>query len=850
MFWQLTRYSERENLSYIIAKHPDSVFDRTAGPGRQVVAKFSEEKVFFEGHVENDPLIFLETARKLNMSNYVHTQLSAVCPHNLKGFDTVFRSVLRGKNAGGITDEQFAYDKGRISIIIGPYPLPYQQLEAWFVDAGMAVQQIDTDTKAVLIQITSMENMTVTEFLQKIYLISYYITQKHVMVRTQDKQIEKFVTFCSGWINKMTLRNRLVNGLCHYRKGDIKKFETDLLDCTDTTDEEAEDRMSAVDEFINRVGLHDKRHNIIIEEIPEWTESLLELGCGGGRFLSKIAKKRSDILEVHGIEINGMLCRKVMRKRELKYAKVTNSSILYPNVVEADLCPDFMAFTEVLEHIDKPGREHMIKMIKQFYVPAKFVITVPNLEFNVYFDRLEENGYRHPAHKTEYTEEQLFEEIVEPLQDMYNITVTGIPLDETDDRHGTPTWIVIGKHKEAEGRDINHKMFRKIKAMYDPIYLPISDYNVNSKEISAGYSSRAYEKNGHNIFYLAHTMSPVDYTKSAPDYLEHPEAAFEYYRERGVLTIHEEEKYMGSRGYLLAFRDPEQATKLGYNYPLIINSRGGYTFFHDEEILAPIHEELVVGMESINLDFVMLDCEIMPWAFKGARMIENEFQIPAECALLSREWGNYSNYHNAEEFLKTLKNYSEDGEIDIKAFNLLAMGQFKDTGRRVGYNRVDCGLFKDRDWHYNMMFRLFAKNGIVSRVKHNEVNLYDRESMDRSINRWKIYCDDFGGEGFVYKIDNPITYFGNGFLVQPCVKVRGKKYLQLIYGIDYLEPEYFEKVTHRSIKRKRLMAVQEHEMGINILRTFLSRNLLQHKKHVAGFIGMSNINSRKIDATL
>jgi hypothetical protein len=88
------------------------------------------------------------------------------------------------------------------------------------------------------------------------------------------------------------------------------------------------------------------------------------------------------------------------------------------------------------------------------------------------------------------------------------------------------------------------------------------------------------------------------------------------------------------------------------------------------------------------------------------------------------------------------------------------------------------------------------------------------------------------------------------YILQPAVKVRGKKYLQMVYGIDYLEKDYFSKVTKRSIKKKRLLAVQQQFLGLKILKSFLNGNKEMTRKMIASFIGVENVNYSNIDATL
>lgn len=54
--------------------------------------------------------------------------------------------------------------------------------------------------------------------------------------------------------------------------------------------------------------------------------------------------------------------------------------------------------------------------------------------------------------------------------------------------------------------------------------------------------------------------------------------------------------------------------------------------------------------------------------------------------------------------------------------------------------------------------------------------------------------------------------------VQPGIKVRGKEYLRLIYGPDYLEENNIERLCQRATDRKHNRALQEYFLGIEALR--------------------------------
>lgn len=856
MFWELRCLESKlvDIFSYAIAKHPDNTFNRDIKGGRSVAARFGDsDKSLFKGQVWIDPLSFLHTARQLNMDNYVHTQLSAVCPYSLRGFDTCFRSILRGNNAGGISDLEFA-TPGHWSIVIGPYPNLYEQLEYWFNNAGMEVSNFVADSEktynAFVLQLKNKEKMPLTEFLQKVYMISYFLTKKFDISETKDDRINKLIKMCEHWLENIENRHRIVNVICGYKKDKIAEFESLILNSEDTIpQEEQERRKDHIERLLTKRNFHTQRHDFIRDQIPEDANTFLELGCGGGKLLRFIAKVRRD-LDIVGLEIDSRACMKAKPRRMSKRFAVINTDMLWPNLDKDRLTPDFLAMTEVLEHLDKFDRSKVIDLLMNYYIPAKMVITVPNVEFNKYIAALEPGELRHPDHKIEYTKEQVNEEIVVPLSESYDVVVSGLETEEGE----TPSWIITATHKSPENRKISEGLARKISERYSPIYIPEVNYTIKQKELSAGFSSPAWKVSGKNIFYLGHTISPSDYydvrEQTGSEYLEHPIGAFSYYSDRGIDYLYAEEKQMGSRAYVLVFANQNTAKKSGMNSEIIINSRGGFPFFRGDEYI-DFQNQLKTEIQD-HLDdgeFVMLDGEITPWTIKARGLILHEFKIPGDCTYLDRKFGMTGDPESAERYLQALEQYSQEKEPVFHAFNVLAKGLISES--RYGTPKfvdVTHGMMMHRNWHYRNLV-IFNGKAIKS-IRWMGVDLMDSDDKHDCIKAWELFCEERGGEGFVFKLPESIQYSKNGFPIQPMMKVRGRDYLRLIYGVDYLESDYFQNLTYRGTKAKRIQAIQQHVIGINMLRAFLNRNWNQQHRFVAGFIGSDSINFRNVDATL
>jgi hypothetical protein len=87
--------------------------------------------------------------------------------------------------------------------------------------------------------------------------------------------------------------------------------------------------------------------------------------------------------------------------------------------------------------------------------------------------------------------------------------------------------------------------------------------------------------------------------------------------------------------------------------------------------------------------------------------------------------------------------------------------------------------------------------GHLKPVEYRHIDLASPESTQEAVQAWEDYCAN-GGEGWVIKIaPSLVQWDAAGKPILPMVKVRGRDYLRLIYGIDYLDPAYFAIIKNR-----------------------------------------------------
>lgn len=342
------------------------------------------------------------------------------------------------------------------------------------------------------------------------------------------------------------------------------------------------------------------------------------------------------------------------------------------------------------------------------------------------------------------------------------------------------------------------------------------------------------------LVYLPPTMSPCA-TAPDGDLLEHPDQAFDAFSGDGVDRLVCEEKHMGSRAVVLVCRDSDiSAGRFGMPAGMtgVVHTRTGRPFFDDtrtEQLLAVVRAAATtaalwdqLGKDAAPADWLLLDCELMPWSVKAGDLLRTQYAavgaaarsaLPAAAAALEEASAiglpvdellgrTRSRRANADAFSEAYRRYvwPTDGldGVRLAPFQVLA---------------TDAGTFETRDhlWHLGVADALVDADpaGILLATRRIAVDLEQPDSRAAAVAWWEELTAA-GGEGMVVKpLANLVR--GRRGLVQPGIKVRGREYLRIIYGPDYTEPEHLTRLRSRHLGRKRSLALREYALGLEAL---------------------------------
>ncbi|MCY3892851.1 MAG: polynucleotide kinase-phosphatase [Acidimicrobiaceae bacterium] len=368
------------------------------------------------------------------------------------------------------------------------------------------------------------------------------------------------------------------------------------------------------------------------------------------------------------------------------------------------------------------------------------------------------------------------------------------------------------------------------------------------------------------LVYLPPTMAPAA-TSKREDFLEHPDEAFSLFREAGVSDLICQEKHMGSRAVLIVARDADAALSrfgISNDDAGVIVTRTGRPFFGEPGAARVLLDRLRAAAEAagtwdlLGTDWLVVDAEMLPWSAKSAGLVQDLYaaagaagthMLETASRLVAAARGRgieldalaertRRRAEHVEQYVDAYRRYCWEVEgaegIEMAPFQLLA-AEGEVLARRP------------HSWHLEQIDAWISANPDgLRRTDRRSVDLNSDASVAQATDWW-LSMTEAGGEGMVVKPASSIVRAG-GNLVLPGVKCRGRSYLRLIYGPEYLEPANLGRLRGRSLGRKTSLARREFALGIEALDRFVANEHLS-RVHECVF-GVLALESEPVDPRL
>lgn len=204
------------------------------------------------------------------------------------------------------------------------------------------------------------------------------------------------------WIADRYLKHqrRLVNTALDQLSGETRaEIDSDAADAAESATESA-------------IGLHQQRLQSVVEVLEEsGATRVLDLGCGEGKLLALLLKKR-QFEHITGLDVSHQNLQRAAQRlhldtlpeRQRQRLELLQGSLLYRDGRLAGY--DAAALVEVIEHLDLPRLPAFERTVFEFARPATLIITTPNQEYNTQWPTLAAGDVRHRDHRFEWSRAQ------------------------------------------------------------------------------------------------------------------------------------------------------------------------------------------------------------------------------------------------------------------------------------------------------------------------------------------------------------------------------------------------------------------------------------------------------------
>lgn len=354
---------------------------------------------------------------------------------------------------------------------------------------------------------------------------------------------------------------------------------------------------------------------------------------------------------------------------------------------------------------------------------------------------------------------------------------------------------------------------------------------------------------------------------SLPGFLEHPTEVLSYFRGTGIEEVICQEKHMGSRAVVIVCKTPDVAKKrfgLPYKSNGMVYSRTGQRFFKETDIensfLLKMQQAISEASfwDEFKTDWFCLDGEIMPWSFKAEELIKNRFAstyAAANMGLKASVKALEAGLNNGtvrpellELYMQKLSAVDEFGAAYrpfIQQTDGITGIRFAPFQMLAAENAVFTAY--NHNWHLETLSRLIPfSGGLVVATKSLTVKLADERQYEMAEGFW-LGLTENGGEGMVVKPLYPIAKNDHG-LILPGIKCRGRRYLHLIFGPEYLMGSNLSELKKRSTKRKNKLALNEFALGYEALNRFVNHE--QDERVQECILGILALENENVDSTL
>lgn len=459
-----TRGEAAADLSHLLHKHPGRAqsFDLSVGTAHVFYPADTDEVCTAALLLEIDAVALARSkrygadaqalSRYVNDRPYVSTSMLALA------IGQVFRSAMAGKSES--RPERAAapidLDVALTSVPSEPDEHGVGLATRLFAPLGWAVEETRRpldDTRpewgdATTVGLRLRGSVRLSDALRQLtVLLPVLDDAKHYWVG--DDEVGKLLRRGEGWLAEHPLRDLITTRSLAHQRSLVEDATSRLLGLDETSDATANSTTASPTETgPAETPLYRRRAEAVLTALADTgARTVADVGCGEGALLRHLMADRT-FTTVIGTDVAPRELERAERRLHLDEAsddqrarvRLLQSSVTYSDDRIAGL--DAFVLMEVVEHVDPERLPALETSVFAAARPAAVVVTTPNAEHNVRFERLAAGRFRHPDHRFEWTRDE-FRAWATAVGDRHGYTTEFRPIGDDDPEVGPPTQLAL-----------------------------------------------------------------------------------------------------------------------------------------------------------------------------------------------------------------------------------------------------------------------------------------------------------------------------------------------------------------------------------------------------------------------
>lgn len=450
------------DLSFLLHKHPDKLqtFDLSVGKAHIFYPEVSAERCTMSLLLEIDPVTLVrgrDAQQEGLMDQYVNDRPYVASSFMSVALTQLFRSTLAGKckDKPELPDQPFPVE-------IHMPVLPCRRggetlLRRLFEPLGYAVKAqlhplglggLEQGRASHYYAITLNTTARLMDVLAHLYvLIPVLDDEKHYFIA--DDEVEKLLRLGQGWLSAHPEREQITHRYLARREA-LTRQALRRLTAGEVSDPEALAEAEAEKEanLEARVSLNTQRLSAVVEVLKQHhIHTVADLGCGEGRLIRMLLGE-SQFKKITGMDVSMRSLElahdrlKVDRMEPAKRERLTllQGSLLYFD--ERLVGHEAITLVEVIEHLELSRLKAVETVVWGRLRPRLAVVTTPNREYNVLFEGLAQDTFRHNDHRFEWSRAE-FEQWSKAVAARWGYEVHFQGVGPADPERGSPTQLAF-----------------------------------------------------------------------------------------------------------------------------------------------------------------------------------------------------------------------------------------------------------------------------------------------------------------------------------------------------------------------------------------------------------------------